>query len=170
MDPLIGIGKPIPAFALPDLQGLLRRPEEARGRLLLLNFWSAECPWAERVDRELLPLYSGWGDEVLWWSLASNANESLDLIDGAARSRGLPVVLMDAGHQVADLFEAQITPHFFVADRQGFLRYRGAFDDVTFRNRTATRRFLVEAITALLAGWQLDPAEMPPYGCAIVRF
>jgi hypothetical protein len=57
----------------------------------------------------------------------------------------------------------------FVVDRDGILRYRGAVDDITFRQRQATRFFLREAVEALLAGRQPDVGETPAYGCAIVR-
>ena len=74
-----------------------------------------------------------------------------------------------ARQQVADLFGAQTTPHFFVLDQQGVLRYRGALDDVTFRQREPKNYYLHEAVQALLAGRLPEPAETPAYGCTIVR-
>jgi hypothetical protein len=61
------------------------------------------------------------------------------------------------------------TPHTFIVDREGILRYRGAVDDVTFRQRKAMRFFLEEAVEALLDGHLPEVAETPAYGCAIVR-
>jgi hypothetical protein len=54
-------------------------------------------------------------------------------------------------------------------DRDGILRYRGAVDDVTFRQRKATRFFLKEAVDALLEGHLPARTETPAYGCTIVR-
>jgi hypothetical protein len=56
-----------------------------------------------------------------------------------------------------------------VVDKEGILRYRGAVDDVKFRQRQATRFFLEEAIEALLDGRLPQLAETPAYGCTIVR-
>jgi citrate synthase len=67
------------------------------------------------------------------------------------------------------LYEAVTTPHTFVVDRDGILRYRGAVDDVTFRNREATRFFLEEVVEALLDGHLPTLTETPAYGCTIVR-
>jgi hypothetical protein len=78
-------------------------------------------------------------------------------------------VLLDEDHAVADLYGAATTPHFFVVDAEGVLRYAGALDDVTFRQKTPTRQFLAEAVAALLEGRLPDPAQTPGYGCAIVR-
>ncbi len=85
------------------------------------------------------------------------------------KSRRLPIVLIDADHSVADLCDAQTTPHIFVIDRDGILRYRGAVDDITFRRRKPTRFFLEEAVEALLDGHLPTLSETPAYGCTIVR-
>lgn len=79
------------------------------------------------------------------------------------------MVLIDAGHIVADLYEAVTTPHVFVVDGEGVLRYRGAVDDVTFRKRTATRFFLDEVVVSLLDGHLPELTETPAYGCTIIR-
>ena len=49
------------------------------------------------------------------------------------------------------------------------LRYRGAVDDVKFRQPKATRFFLEEAVEALLDGYLPALEEIPAHGCAIVR-
>ena len=110
-----------------------------------------------------------WGADVEILSIAANQNESLQILEKAAKTRRLPTVLIDAEHIIADLYQAQTTPHVFVLDREGILRYRGAVDNVTFRQRKATRFFLEEAVEALLDGRLPKLTEMPAYGCTIVR-
>ena len=161
--------RPAINFELPDLQGRLHRLSDYRGKIVIINFWSAECPHSERADRYLLGLLERWDGEVALLSIASNRNESIQLLEEAARTRGLPIVLVDAEQTVADSYGAQTTPHAFVVDREGVLRYRGAVDDVTFRQRTATRFFLADAVEALLDGRLPELAETPAYGCTIVR-
>jgi len=102
-------------------------------------------------------------------SVAANRNESVQMFEEAAKTRRISRVLIDAEHRVADLYEAVTTPHAFVVDREGILRYRGAVDDVTFRQRKATRFFLEEAVEALLEGRLPELQETPAYGCTIVR-
>jgi hypothetical protein len=110
-----------------------------------------------------------WRGNAAMLSIASNRNENAAALKTAADARRLPTVLRDADCRVADLFEAQTTPHVFVIDREGILRYRGAVDDATFRNRTPTRFFLDLAVESLLEGRLPAPTESPAYGCAIVR-
>lgn len=163
------INQPVPDFELPDLNGNLQRLSDHRGRIVIVNFWSCECPHSQRTDKAILSMFIQWQDEVTMLSIASNRNESLSALREAAESRRLPEVLHDADCRVANLFEAQTTPHVFVIAKDGILRYRGSVDDVTFRQRKPTRFFLDEAVEALLEGQLPALTESPAYGCAIVR-
>lgn len=163
-------GQPAPHFTLPDLTGRLHNLEALRGRIVIVNFWSAECPWCERADRELLHHLLNWDAQVVLLPIASNVNESREMIAAVAAKRQLPFVLLDEDHRVADLYGAQSTPHLFVVDSEGILRYQGALDDVNFRQRQPTRNYLQMAVEALIAGKTPQPAQTPPYGCAIVRY
>ena len=169
MAALIPCGEPAPLFELCDLRGKTHRLAKGRGRILILNFWSAECPWAARCDQELLAYLPFWKDKVALWTIASNVNEPLDLLVRIANERCLPLVLQDARNNVANLYGAQTTPHLYVIDKLGILRYQGALDDVTFRNRVPTQPFLHMAVDALFSEQLPEPAYTTPYGCAIVR-
>lgn len=165
----LSTGAPAPGFTLKDLSGANHSLVDALGRILIINFWSAECPWSERVDRDFQPYIAAWAERVLYYPIATNANEPEDLLREVSASRGLPLVLLDPQQVVADLYGAITTPHFFVVDEKGILRYQGAFDDVTFRQRKPTRQYLIPAVQALLSGQNPDPTEVPSYGCTIVR-
>jgi peroxiredoxin len=160
-----------PDFELPDLEGRLHRLSDYRGRIVIVNFWSCECPHSERTDKAIMAMLGQWRDasRVTMLSIASNRSENAEALKTAADARHLPTVLVDAQCFVADLFNAQTTPHVFVVDRAGVLRYRGSVDDVTFRQRTPTRFFLDEAVESLLEGNLPALTESPAYGCTIVR-
>jgi len=163
------LNAPAPAIELPDLDGHFHRVSDYHGKIVVVNFWSAECPWSERADRDLLGLLVPLGERAALLPVASNANEPEEMLREAALQRGLPLVLRDTAGGVAGAYQAQTTPHAFVLDQSGILRYQGAVDDVTFRHRTATRWYIAEAIEALLDGRLPSVQEAPPYGCAIVR-
>ena len=163
------LNQPAPDFELPDLQGKLHKLSDYRGRIVIVNFWSAECPHSERTDRSTMACLVQWGEGVVMLCIAANRSESAQMVEEAAKMRRLPRVLVDVGQVVTDLYEAVATPHVFVIDREGILRYRGAVDDVRFRKPGATRFYLEEAIEALLDGHGPALEETPAYGCAIVR-
>ena len=169
MDPLARIGESAPDFVLPDLEGRLCRLADERGRIVVLNYWSAECPHSERTDQILSSLRPAWRGRVTVWWLASNANEPDELLKLIAHQRQIGPVLLDVGQVIADRYGAQTTPQVFVVDAAGVLRYSGATDDVGFRQRVPTRRFLADAVQALLEGRAPEPETTAPFGCALVR-
>lgn len=169
MDTVARIGTPAPDFRLPDLDGRMHAPHQARGHILVVNFWSAECPHSVRLDQSLAGLQAGWGGKVEVWCIASNAHEDGAMLRAAAEARGVWVVLRDDSQATADRYGVMATPHLFVLDGEGILRYAGAPDDVTFRQRTPTRNYLSEAVEALLAGREPDPAQTRAFGCAVTR-
>lgn len=169
---MIELNSPVPDFSLQDLLGNPHQISDFRGQFVVLNFWSAECPWSERADQELAKLKDEWGERVQLLYIAPNANESKEMIASAAQARQIPTsqLLLDPEQKIADLFDAQTTPHFFVIDPKGTLVYRGGLDDATFRQRTPTQQYLKNAMAALLAKKKPPIAETTPYGCAIVRY
>jgi peroxiredoxin len=166
---IMEINRSAPGFELPDLEGRLHRISDYRGKIVIVNFWSCECPHSERTDKAIMAMFVQWRDDVVMLSIASNRNENAEALKIAADARHLPRVLVDVQCFAADLYEAQTTPHVYVIDREGILRYRGSVDDVTFRNRVPSLFFLDEAVESLLEGHLPALAESPAYGCTIVR-
>ena len=169
MATLINTGQVVPDFTLDDLNHKSYSLEERHGKILVLVFWSAECPWSERADLLIQSWREYWDDQVEVWMIASNRNEDAVMLRQVAQERNIEVVLIDPEGQLADLFGAVTTPHCFVINEAGILRYRGALDDVTFRQPEATRFYLKDAVSALLSGDPVNPEETPGYGCTIVR-
>jgi hypothetical protein len=169
VDPVARVGAPAPDFELQDLDGGTHRLGDARGRILVLNFWASDCPWTERSDPAILAAVGGDGD-VIYWPVAPNTDEDPERARGAIRAKGLPLLLLDPRQIVADQFGASTTPFVVVVDGQGVLRYRGAPDDSDFRKRQPTQSFLAQALEAVRAGRLPATSETPGRGCAIVRF
>jgi peroxiredoxin len=160
--------QPAPDFSLPDLAGTVHHLEDYRGQVVVVNFTSAECPWSARADQGLLGMLGQYGEQIILLPVASNANETPEQIAEAALQRELPRVLLDREQIAARRYQAKTTPHLFIIDADGRLRYQGAYDDVTFRRREPTQAYARQAVQALLAGHDPDPAETRPYGCTIV--
>lgn len=168
MAPLIKTGEPAPNFTLIDLDEQPHRLTDSRGRITVLVFWSAECPWSYRADVALGLMKAEWGDAVAVLSIAANAHEELEDQRITAEQHGVSPVLLDPKQKTAAAYGATITPEVFVIDAEGKLRYQGAFDDANFRQPEPTRNYLFEAVEALLAGENPVPDVIPAYGCTIV--
>ncbi len=169
MDSVARVGEAAPDFQGIDLDGNEHSLETARGQILVLNFWSAECEWSRRTDPGVVAAVAAAGERAWLWAVASNVGESVEgLREGAIRA-GLSVVLLDREQHVADAYGAAATPHVFVIDRQGVLRYAGAPDDSTFRQPVPEHTFLKEAISAVATDQEPPTRRTQARGCAIAR-
>ncbi len=162
------LNQPAPLFTLPDMDGRKHRLVDWSGRLVILEFWSADCGSCERVDLGLRSLQTELGDQLTWVVIAA-APEPISLIRRVAERRKIPLVLRDGHQKVTGEYGVVVTPTLFILDREGVLRYRGAYDDRTFRKREASRLYVIEAVRALLACSQPALQETTAYGCVLMR-
>jgi hypothetical protein len=136
----------------------------------VLNFWSAECPWSRRADAALVYRQLSWEPKgVRIVGIASNANETETQLRAEVQARHLKYpILLDANRSVAMLYQAKATPHFFVIDRQSYVRYTGALDDVTRKGQKPSTIYLDEAVLALLSNRPPNPLTTAPFGSPLV--
>jgi thiol-disulfide isomerase/thioredoxin len=99
------INSPVPDFELTDIHGKTHRLSEYRGRIVIVNFWSCECPHSERTDKAILSMFvqhmhraadavQVWQDDVSMLTIASNLNETAVSVKLSPKARRLPNVLL----------------------------------------------------------------------------
>ena len=133
------VDAPLPDFALRDQYGVLVRPDDLRGRPLILNVWASWCP----PCRAELPLLAGAAsdledDEVML--LLLNAGEAAAVATDFLAAEGLPLrTLVDPDRREPGLestldvlrrLRAGGLPTTFFVDGDGVLRgtYVGELD------------------------------------------
>lgn len=160
-----------PDFSLPAAAGGRFALADWRGFVVVLNFWSSECPWSRRADVMLVYRQLTWYPKgVRIVGLASNSTESVTQILYEAENRHVKFpILLDTDLKVAEAYKAEVTPHIFVIDRQGLVRYAGAVDDATDKRREAHQHYLDRAVNALLENHLPDPTITAPFGCPLAR-
>ncbi|MDQ4078691.1 MAG: redoxin domain-containing protein [Chloroflexota bacterium] len=170
-DQPLGLNDVVEDFELAAMDGQVYRISERMKDVLVIDFWSAECPISQQYDAYFNGFVKSYGPKgVAFLAVDSNWYEDENDILEAVKERDIAFpILRDRGNVIADYFHAQTTPHVFVFDNAGRLRYRGAVDDRTFKNKVTTVNYLEEAVDALLLGREVVTAETEPYGCTIVR-
>jgi len=165
------LNKRAPDFNLPAVGGGRFRLSEAAGKILVINFWSAECAWSRRADVVLVYRMITWVSKgVVVVGIISNVTELETDVFPEAQRRGVKYsLLLDAGNVVSDHYRAHTTPQFYICDQKQIIRYAGALDDGNDQHPTAKVIYVDRAVSALLAGKQPDPAVTNPFGCPIVR-
>ena len=140
----------------------------------VLLFTRTDCPIANRYAPEVQALaerYAGRGVEFVLVYPEAGVSEAE--FGRHAREYGYRVpVVADPDHRYVRAARAKVTPEAAVF-RQGKLVYRGRIDDRYVRWGTPrgepTRRDLVAALDAVLAGRPVDRKETKTIGCAIEK-
>jgi len=166
------VGKPAPPFSLPDTAGNLHAPGGAPATAVV--FTCNHCPYALAWHGRIVKAAQELAEQGLK-TLLINPNDasrypadSLEAMrERVARGElgGLPY-LVDESQEVARAYDAKTTPDIFVIDGAGVIRYRGA-PDADYERPELEAAWLRQAVAAVLAGREPDPAETPPVGCTI---
>jgi hypothetical protein len=171
---LLGIGKRVQPFALPDTEGSEHAvPLEPAPAATVLVVTCMHCPYVVAWNPRLRAVAEEYGTRGVRF-LGIHANDasrypadSLDHIRRFVRDQDWPYPqLHDAGQDVARSVGAEVTPHVFVLDREHRLAYRGA-PDADHRDPSQDAAWLRGALDAVLDGRTPEPAETQARGCSV---
>lgn len=174
------VGSAAPDFSAVDSGGKVRRLADFRGKTVVLEWTNAECPYTRKHYssgnmQSLQELARERG--VVWLSVISSAPGKQGYVDGRGadeltRTRhALPsAVLLDPTGALGRLYHARTTPHLFVIDGTGTLRYMGGIDSIPTAEAADIKRaepYLEEAMLAVAEGKPVPHPVTRPYGCSV---
>jgi peroxiredoxin len=169
------IGKPLPSFKLPGIDGKAYTQNDFLGaKALLVMFICNHCPYVKAIEDRLIALGKDYSAQPLKIAaICSNdpdeyPEDSFSALKARANEKGYPFpYLHDETQTVAKTFGAVCTPDFFLYDGNGKLAYRGRLDD-SWKDPTKTRsQDMRVAIDSLLAGKPVTNDQIPSMGCNI---
>jgi thiol-disulfide isomerase/thioredoxin len=167
-------------LSMKDLDGKALTFKELRGKVVIVHFWSDRCPaevHGDPVTKKLEKTYEG--KDVVILGIAANQNElgaeppkdadySKQYLNFREKIKEVGFthrIIADHGNKLSDLFQAKSTPHCFVIDQKGVLRYAGALDDDLIEAKGDKAKIYVkDAADALLAGKEVEVKETRSYG------
>jgi peroxiredoxin len=174
------IGKPAPQFTVTDSNGKSHSLSDYKGKTVVLEWTNDGCPYVKKHYgagnmQKLQGEVAAAGG--VWLSIISSAPGKQGYVKGAeanqltaSRNAKPTAVLLDPVGAVGRAYEAQTTPHMFVIDPKGMLRYMGAIDDqpTTEASTIATaRNYVREAFNAVVSGGKVAETATDPYGCSV---
>ncbi len=166
----LAIGSAAPQFSLinaADGKADTFKPDGRR--ISVVVFTCNACPFAKAFEPRLIEIANQYKGKVVFYLINSNdderfAQETLANMKERAMSRDYPFVyLKDRDSSVARAYGARVTPHVYVLDQKGILRYRGYVDDSPKADQR-TRTGLTDALEALLAKRDIPMAETRAFG------
>ncbi len=168
------LGKPLPPFLLPGVDGrTYQNSDFANAQTLLVVFTCNHCPYAKAVEDRIISLQHAYMQSQMQLvaicsnDATSHPDDSFDALQARWAAKKMPFpYLHDDEQAVAKAFGAVCTPDFFLFDRDRALRYRGRLDDNWQEPAQVNKHELRDAIDALLAGKQ-PATQHPSMGCSI---
>ena len=168
------VGSKAPAFQLTNaVDGKTVTFEPGDGKVSVVVFTCNQCPYAKAfVSRlnEIAKAYAAKG--VRFYAVNPNdaekfAEENLETMKARAVANGFPFpYLKDGDSSVARAYGARVTPHVFVVDGKGVLRYRGYIDD-SAKPQQRSKTGLSDALDAVLSNRQVAESVTREFGCTI---
>lgn len=167
-------GAQAPAFSLVNaVDGRTVTMTPADGNLKVVLFTSNHCPSARAFEPRTIEIVNRFGHRGAKFYVvnpnddASSPDEALVSMKARAEALEYPFpYLKDAGGSVARAYGARVTPHVFVVDGDGVIRYRGHIDDAAAAAERQSEG-LINALNALLNGRNVATAETNANGCSI---
>jgi peroxiredoxin len=165
------IGDRVPDWSARDENGVEHKMSQYAGHAVVLEWTNSECPFVERHYQAgtMKRLASALGaQDVVWLAVNSTYSNTPDDTKAWKKGQGFSyATLQDPDGTLGHLFGARTTPHMFVIDAQGVLRYRGAIDDDEYGRERTPKNYVDSAVHALLASASPDPSETQSYGCSV---
>jgi len=166
----VEVGQPAPTFALPDESGLQHSLAQYRGKVVVLEWTNPECPFVQRhyTSKTMQKTLAALGKQVVWLAIDSTYSNTPEKSAAWKKEQGFPYpVLQDPSGAVGHAYGAKTTPHMFVIDEHGVVRYAGAIDDDP-RGRSATpTNYVRQAVEAVETGKPVPATTSAPYGCTV---
>ena len=172
-----------PNFVTVNSYGQTIQLSDLRGSPVILEWTNHECPYVARHYNEnnmqsIQKMASNAG--VIWLSIISSTpgdqgHVSPEKANALTDSRGASPthVLLDELGEMGMLYGAKTTPHMYMIDANGILRYKGAIDDIgrgmQFFNTPLNKaiNYVSSQMDQLIANQSLAINSTTAYGCSV---
>ena len=170
----LSVGAKAPAFSLTNAtDGRAVRFAPGDGKVAVVVFTCNQCPYARAFEERIIALGREYAKRgVVFYAIDSNDDaahpeETASEMKSRAVEKNYPYpYLKDADSRIARAYGARVTPHVFVVDGSGAVRYRGYVDD-SARPEERKHHGLSDALDALLSGKEVTATATKAFGCTI---
>ncbi len=174
------VGQPAPNFSLTDSNGKSHSLADFKGKTVVLEWTNAECPFVKKhygADNMQAQQGAATASDVVWLTINSGAQGKQGQVDGAGANQLISkqgfkssAYLLDASGDTGRAYGAKTTPHLYIVDAAGVLRYNGAIDSIPSADSAdipKATQYVPQALAELAAGKPISVASSQPYGCSV---
>ncbi|MEM7229749.1 MAG: redoxin domain-containing protein [Planctomycetota bacterium] len=175
------IGEAAPAWTLNDMKGDSHNLTDFEGKIVVLEWFNADCPFCRNVYdngvvETTLKKFEEMGEDIVYLTVNSTnpdrvGKSAKDIEKVSARLMKnakveLPM-LLDYDGAIGKAYGARTTPHMYVIDGEGVLRYHGAFTDDRSGKKKDYKNYVVDAVKMIKADETVTPDYVQPWGCSV---
>jgi len=174
------IGQPAPDFSVTDASGKTQSLSAYKGKTVVLEWNNPECPFVRKhygAGNMQKQQAEAAAEGVVWLTVNSGAAGKQGHLDAAGAASYLAKVqgketayLLDADGKTGHAYDAKTTPHMYVIDKDGTLRYMGGIDSIASTDADdipKATQYVRQALTELAAGKPVSVSTSEPYGCSV---
>jgi peroxiredoxin len=175
------LSEPAPDFSVVDTKGNMHSLSDYAGKTVVLEWTNHECPFVAKhygagnmQDQQR----AARGDhDVVWLSVISSkpgaqghvSPERADELT-AERDAYPNAVLIDESGEMGHAYDARVTPHMYIIDADGILRYMGGIDSIPSADPDDipdATQYVMVALDEMAAGEAVSQTTTRPYGCTV---
>jgi hypothetical protein len=171
-----------PNFMLSNSYGEEISLNSFKGKKVILEWTNHGCPFvAKHYKTGNMQASQNFTleEDVIWLSIISSAPGTQGYVSpeeanilNSTRNASPSHVLLDPTGSVGKMFDAKTTPHMYIIDEKGLMKYQGAIDDAggrgfMFKDLLKAKNYVLEGLNELKAGKAVSSPITKPYGCSI---
>lgn len=174
----VELGEKVPAFTATDTEGNEHSLKDFEGNILVLEWINPDCPYIQRtyddgLVKKTIDELKEIDENIEYVAVNTTHYQGPEVSKQWLKKHELSdiVALVDQEGTLGRMFDARTTPHMFVIDGEGVLRYHGAFDsDPRGRNARTdgeVTNYVIQAVNQIKAGETVAPDYVKPWGCSV---
>lgn len=167
----LSVGDKAPDFKATNVDGKEVSLDGVKdAKVVVIAFSCNKCPVAVAYEDRFIDFTKKYADKgVKFIALNVNFNEDLDMMKQRAEEKDFNFpYAYDKNAESYKAYGALYTPHLYVLDGDRKVAYIGAFDD-KMNVDEVTKRYVADAVDAILAGKKPETTETKAFGCTIKR-
>ncbi|QDP02311.1 redoxin domain-containing protein [Thalassotalea sp. PS06] len=176
----VKVDEAAPDFELVNEAGKTVKLSDYQGKYVVLEWTNHLCPYVKKhYESGNMPnLQSKYTDkDVVWLQVISSAEGKQGYVEAEEavalnkeRQAAPSHVLFDPEGDVGKLYGAKTTPHMYIINPEGELKYAGAIDSIKSADPADIEKatnYVDTGLTSLMAGGEVENKLTPPYGCSV---
>ena len=171
-----------PEFKLSDSYGNEIALSSFIGKKVVLEWTNHGCPYvAKHYETGNMQSTQEFAkeEEIIWLSIISSAPGTQGYVSSneanaltITRKASPTHVLFDPTGEVGRIYDAKTTPHMYIINEEGLMKYQGAIDDAggrgfMSRDLLKAKNYVKDSLKEMGTGEEISSPITKPYGCSV---